>query len=102
VYKIREGLAADIVKKFQKDAKQWVRENISESSAAPKLDIEHQGGQPEAGSKRKMSPRSLQRVRKIVDARVKNTKHDILANDDRVAMRRLREELLCFRMSGAE
>ena len=79
-----------------------MRENISESSGPTKLDIEHQGVQPETGSKRKMSPRSLQRVKKIVDTRVRHTKHDILTEDDRVAMRRLREELQCFRVSAAE
>lgn len=54
------------------------------------MDIENQNGkEPETTSKRKMSPRSLQRVRKIVDQRVKNTKMDIILEDDREAMRKL-------------
>ena len=85
-------MAPEIVKKWQKDAKQWVRENAQENPN-PKMDIENQA-QPETGSKRKMSPRSLQRVRKIVDQRVRNTKQDYITEDDREAMRKLCNQLL--------
>lgn len=56
VNKIKEGLAPEVIKHFQKTAKTWVRENISDGGCN-KVDVEATEGT--TATKRKMSPRSV-------------------------------------------
>ena len=100
---LKEGLSVENLKKFQKDAKLWVRENVQGQENYGKIDIENQGqSHIDGGSKRKMSPRSSQRVQKIVNTRIRHTRQDIITGDDFKAIKKLIDILRDCRGSGKE
>ena len=76
----------DFLKKINKEAKQHVKEQQANQPEQPqtfKIDLE---SAPAEGSKKKMSPRSLQKVKKVAQKRLNQFRRDTVAEDDDDAM----------------